>query len=67
MAIARYVYPGQPLAAAAIVVEAGAYYMDPQARLDAGGRRAPVEWYKAQGLVDKSADARAAMDLSFIK
>jgi NitT/TauT family transport system substrate-binding protein len=54
LAIARYVYPGQLLAAAANVVEAGAYYMDPQAQLDGADVARQLEWYKAQGLVDKA-------------
>lgn len=64
-AIARYVYPGQSASAAA-TVEAGVYFMDSQARLDAADIARQVEWYKAQGLVDRSVDARAVMDLSFI-
>lgn len=62
--IARYVYPGQSSAAA--VVEAGAYFMDRQALLDAGDIARQVEWYKAQGLIDQSVDARDVVDLSFL-
>jgi NitT/TauT family transport system substrate-binding protein len=63
--IARYVYPGQGGAAA--TVEANVYFMDAQAGLDAADISRQVEWYKAQGLVEQSVDARAVMDLSFIK
>jgi NitT/TauT family transport system substrate-binding protein len=63
--IARYVYPGQRSAAA--VVESGVYFMDAQARLDAADIARQLEWYKAQGLVEQSVDARAVIDLSFIK
>ncbi|MSO67431.1 MAG: hypothetical protein EXR03_06470 [Pseudolabrys sp.] len=38
-----------------------------QARLDAADIARQVEWYKAQGLVDQSVDARAVVDLSFNK
>lgn len=65
--IARYVYPGQRLKKAAETVEAGAYFMDADARLDPFDIARQVEWYKAQGLVDKSVDARAVLDLSFLR
>jgi NitT/TauT family transport system substrate-binding protein len=64
-AIARYLYPGRPLASAASAVEADVYYMDPRARLDAADVARQVEWYQAQGLVDKSIDPRAIVDASF--
>ena len=60
--IARYVYPGHPLGAAAATVETGAYFMDSQARLDLTDIARQVEWYKAQGLIDPSVDARAIVD-----
>jgi len=63
--IARYVYPGRPLGDAAATVEAGAYYMDPQARLDQDDLVRQVEWYKAQGLIGKNVDAAGIMDASF--
>lgn len=65
--IARYVYPGRPLGDAAATVESGTYYMDPEARLDVADIERQVEWYKAQGLIEKSADAANVVDLSFIK
>lgn len=63
-AIARYAYPGQA-AGGADKVEAAVYYMDAQARLDMADLTRQVDWYKAQGLVDKTVDARAVVDLSF--
>lgn len=62
-AIARYVYPGRSDGAA--MVEAGVYYMDPQARLDAADVERQVEWYKSQRLIEGSVTARNVMDLSF--
>lgn len=62
-AIARYVYPGRGDGAA--TVETGAYYMDPQAKLDAADVERQVEWYKSQSLIDSSVTARNVMDLSF--
>jgi NitT/TauT family transport system substrate-binding protein len=64
--IARYVYPGHPLGSAAAAVETGSYYMDRQARLDAADIARQVEWYKAQGLIERSVDAHNVVDLSFI-
>jgi len=48
-------------------IEAGAYFMDPQARLDFADIARQVEWYKSQGLVDSSVDARNVADLTYIK
>lgn len=50
----------------AATVEAGVYFMDPQARLDTADIARQVEWYKSQGLVAPSVEARAVVDLSFI-
>ena len=61
--IARYVYPGRSSGAAA--VEAYAYFMDPNARIDMADIERQLAWYQAQGFVDKSVDARAMVDLSF--
>ena len=58
--IARYVYPGR--AAGIGLIEANAYYMDPKARIDEADIARQIEWYKAQGLVDKDVDARAIVD-----
>lgn len=65
--IARYVYPGNSAAGTAAAVEAGAYYMEPQARLDPDELARQVDWYKAQGLVDSDVDARNVADLTFNK
>lgn len=65
--VARYVYPGRPLGEAAATVEAGAFYMDPQARLDMADLTRQIEWYKAQGLVEKSTEAANIVDTSFAK
>jgi NitT/TauT family transport system substrate-binding protein len=62
-AIAHYVYPSRSDGAA--IVEAGVYYMDPQARLDAADLERQVEWYKSQSLIDSSVVLRNVMDLSF--
>ena len=62
--IARYVYPGTMRAAAITAVEQGAYYMDPQARLDPADLARQFDWFKAQGLVNADADLRKAVDLS---
>jgi NitT/TauT family transport system substrate-binding protein len=63
--IARYVYPDRTDAAA--MVELGAYYIDPQARLDVADVVRQVAWYKSQGLIDKAVDARTVVDASFVK
>jgi NitT/TauT family transport system substrate-binding protein len=65
--IARYVYPGQPIGSAAATVEMGAYYMDPQARLEFADIERQVEWYKAQGLIEQTVDAKEIVDESFLK
>lgn len=62
-AIARYVYPGNEGGAA--VVEANAYFIDAKARVDADGIAHQIDWYKAQGLIGKDADAQRAVDMSF--
>ena len=63
--IARYVYPDRGDAAA--TVELGAYYIDPQARLDVADVARQIAWYKSQGLIDKAVDARTVVDASFVK
>ena len=65
--IARYVYPGKPLGTSAATVEANAYYMDPQARLDPAEIARQVEWYKAQGLIDANVDAQNFVEASFLQ
>ena len=63
--IARYVYPDRGDAAA--TVELGAYYIDPQARLDVADVARQIAWYKSQGPIDKAVDARTVVDASFVK
>ncbi|MBV9520034.1 MAG: ABC transporter substrate-binding protein [Hyphomicrobiales bacterium] len=65
--IAKYVYPSEPAAKAATLVETSAFYVDPQARLDVADILKQIAWYKAQGLVAEEVDARAVLDLSFVK
>ena len=64
--IARYVYPDRGESGAA-TVEAGAYFIEPQARLDVADIERQTDWYKAQGLVDRNVNARDLVDPSFIK
>jgi NitT/TauT family transport system substrate-binding protein len=59
--IARYVYPLR--AGGSSIVEGDAYYLDAQARIDMADLTRQVEWYKAQGLIDKKIDAREIVDL----
>jgi len=61
--IARYIYPDASDGADA--VEAGIYFIDPRARIDIRDIAHQVAWHQAQGLLDKAADARRAIDLSF--
>ncbi|MBI1202065.1 MAG: ABC transporter substrate-binding protein [Rhodopseudomonas sp.] len=61
--IARYVYPGKNGGSA--VVEADAYYLDSDARIDAADLTRQIDWYRTQGLIDRKFDARTMMDLSF--
>lgn len=62
-AIARYIYPGRSDGAA--TVEASAYYMDPQARLDSADLERQIEWYKSQSLIDSSVTVRNVVDSNF--
>ena len=64
--IARYVYPDRGTDAAS-TVELGAYYIDPQARLDVADVARQIAWYKSQGLIDKAVDVRTVIDTSFVK
>lgn len=66
-AVGKYVYPNDPPAQAVGKVEASTYYVDPLARLDVGDIYKQVEWLKSQGLVDKSVDPKAFIDLSFVQ
>jgi hypothetical protein len=49
------------------MVELGAYYIDPQARLDVADVARQIAWYKSQGLIDKAVDTRTVVDASFVK
>jgi len=64
--IARYVYPDRGENGAA-VVEAGAYFVEPLARLDLADTERQIAWYKAHALIKKNVDARDVVDLSFVK
>lgn len=64
--IARYVYPDRGDSGAA-AVEAAAYFIEPQGGLDVTDIERQIAWYKAQGLIDKSVNAREVVDPSFIK
>jgi NitT/TauT family transport system substrate-binding protein len=61
--IARTVFPGRSSAMA--IVEANAPYMDPKARIDVADIARQIDWYKAQGFVEKNVDARDVVDLTF--
>lgn len=65
--IAKYVYPSEPAAKAATLVEASAFYVDPQAKLDVADILKQIAWYKEHGLVAAEVDGRATLDLSFVK
>jgi NitT/TauT family transport system substrate-binding protein len=64
--IARYVYPDRGIDGAA-TVEANAGFIEPQAKLDLADIERQVTWYKAQGLIDKTVNARDVVDPSFVK
>jgi NitT/TauT family transport system substrate-binding protein len=64
--IARYVHPDRGTNGAA-QVEAGAYFIEPQAGLDVADIERQIAWHKAQGRVDKSVSARDVVDLTFVK
>src|SRR5690606_5741585 len=64
--IAHYVHPGETGDRPQRAVEGAAYAMDPQARLDFADLARQVDWYKAQGLISKQADARNMVDLTFV-
>ena len=62
--IARYVYPDRGDSGAA-AVEAAAYFIEPQGGLDVTDIERQIAWYKAQGLIDKSVNAREVVDPEF--
>jgi NitT/TauT family transport system substrate-binding protein len=49
------------------LVRDGLPYVDPDARLDVGDVYNQVAFWKGQGLVDQAVDAKAILDLSFVK
>ena len=55
--IARYVYPDRGEGGAA-AVEASAYFIEPQARLDVADIERQIAWYKVRDLIDKGFNAR---------
>jgi ABC-type nitrate/sulfonate/bicarbonate transport system substrate-binding protein len=63
--IARYVYPDCEESAAAAVGQR--FFIEPQARLDVADVERQIAWYKAQGLIAKGVNARAVVDLNFVK
>jgi NitT/TauT family transport system substrate-binding protein len=65
--IARYVYPGRPIGSAAETVGVGAYAMDENARVDLQDIERQVEWYKKQGLIERTVDAKTIVDDSFVR
>ncbi len=48
-------------------VRVGLPYVDPEARLNVGDVYNQVEFWQSQGLVDRNVDAKAILDLSFVK
>jgi NitT/TauT family transport system substrate-binding protein len=62
--IARYAYPGRELGRAAGTVEAGAYPMDPQARLNTADLERQVAWLKEQKLIDAGVKVPDIVDTS---
>jgi len=60
--IARYVYPGRQLGRAAGTVEAGAYPMDPQAKLNTADLERQVTWLKEQKLINAGVNVSDIVD-----
>jgi len=56
-------YTGQPIDQ----LRLGIPYIDPEGRLLVRDVYHQIAWYQAQGLVDKSVEAGAVLDLSFVK
>ena len=48
-------------------VRVGLPYVDPEARLNVGDVYNQVAFWQSQALVDRTVDARAILDLSFVK
>lgn len=66
LTIAKYVYPNRT-GETATTVEVGAYFIEPNARLDVADIERQVAWYKARNLIDKSVDGKNVVDQSFVK
>ncbi len=62
----KYVYADEDAAKAAPKIRDGALFIAADGKLDGKDVAAQVDWYKAQGLVDKSVEAPAFLDFSFI-
>ncbi len=62
----KYVYADEELAKAGPKIRDGALFVAADGKLDGQDVAAQVEWYKTQGLVDKSVEAAAFLDFSFI-
>jgi NitT/TauT family transport system substrate-binding protein len=60
--IARYAYPGRPLGQAAASIEASAMPIAPDAALDLQDLARQLSWYRAQKLVETTADAKDMVD-----
>ena len=65
--IHKYVYIDEDAAKAHPKIKDGALYITAEGQLDGKDVAAQVEWYKAQGLVDKTVDVATFLDFSFIK
>ena len=65
--IHKYVYADEDAAKALPKIKNGALFVTADGQLDGNDVVAQVDWYKAQGLVDKSVDATTFLDFSFIK
>ena len=63
--VGRYVYPRLPASRAIDAVEATAFYLDPQAKLDVADVMRQFDWFKSQGMIDPDADPKAVVDPSF--
>jgi NitT/TauT family transport system substrate-binding protein len=48
-------------------VKGAANFIDPRGRLDVGDIHAQIAYFKSQGIVDQTVDAKAFIDLSFIE
>jgi NitT/TauT family transport system substrate-binding protein len=63
--LAFYVYPRATLDTAMANVEGEIHYMDARAQIDTADLARRLAWYHSEGMIDKTVDARALVDLSF--